>query len=377
MRFVLFYHSFVSCWNHGNVHFLRGIARELINLGHEVTVYEPEDSWSRLNALAEGGDAVLAHAATLVPGVKLRQYDTADLDLDQALDGADVVLVHEWNAPDLVGRIGGHNAHGSRPLLFFHDTHHRGVTAPGEIDSFDLDGYDGVLAFGEVLRQVYVARGWGRQVHTWHEAADTILFRPLPDQDKDCDLIWIGNWGDEERSAELKQFLLEPVFRLGVRARVHGVRYPDDARHELAMRGIDYAGWLPNHHVPEAFARAKLTLHIPRRPYVEALPGIPTIRVFEALACGIPLISAPWEDREDLFPKGTYVSAKNSDEMTGAISDVLRDDAFAAELARVGLSSVRSRHTCRHRVEELLTLISRHRPFAARTSATAELAVAS
>ncbi len=42
-------------------------------------------------------------------------------------------------------------------------------------------------------------------------------------------------------------------------------------------------------------------MHIPRRPYVESLPGIPTIRVFEALACGIPLISAPWSDSEALF----------------------------------------------------------------------------
>ena len=47
-----------------------------------------------------------------------------------------------------------------------------------------------------------------------------------------------------------------------------------------------------------------MTVHVPRRPYVEALPGIPTIRVFEALACGIPLVSAPWADSEGLFPPG-------------------------------------------------------------------------
>jgi spore maturation protein CgeB len=378
MKFVLFYHSFVSCWNHGNAHFLRGVARELISQGHEVTVYEPDGSWSRLNALVdEGGAAALTHAAALVPGVRLRQYDVATLDLHQALDGADVVLVHEWNAPDLVARIGRFTACGSRPLLFFHDTHHRGVTAPNEIETFDLSGYDGILVFGEVLRQVYVRRGWGRQVHTWHEAADIALFRSLPDQTKDCDVIWIGNWGDEERSAELNRFLLEPVSRTRVRARVHGVRYPADALAQLAGHGLDYAGWLPNHRVPEAFARARLTLHISRRPYVQALPGIPTIRVFEALACGIPLISAPWHDIENLFPAGAYLSVNNADEMTAAISHVLRDGAFAAELTRVGLGAVRSRHTCRHRVEELLALVSQYRPSAARARSDAELAVAS
>ena len=45
-------------------------------------------------------------------------------------------------------------------------------------------------------------------------------------------------------------------------------------------------------------------MHVPRRFYVTHLPGIPTIRVFEALACGIPLISAPWDDAEGLFTPG-------------------------------------------------------------------------
>jgi len=103
--------------------------------------------------------------------------------------------------------------------LLFHDTHHRAVSAPHEIGIFDIDAYDGVLVFGEVLREVYLAHGWARQVFTLHEAADTELFRPLPGGDKDADLIWVGNWGDGERSAELHEFLLEPVSRLGLKAR--------------------------------------------------------------------------------------------------------------------------------------------------------------
>jgi spore maturation protein CgeB len=362
MRFVFFYHSFISCWNHGNAHFLRGVARELINLGHQVSVYEPEDSWSRLNAVSERGEEALEEASRLVPGVQLRRYGLDTLNLDSVLEHADIVLVHEWNAPDLVARIGRHRIDGGRYLLFFHDTHHRGVTAPDEIEQFDLSGYDGVLAFGEVLREVYVRRGWGRQVHIWHEAADSALFRPLLCEEKNSDLIWIGNWGDNERTEEIKHFLLEPVARLGITARVHGVRYPEEAQKQLAAHGVDYAGWLPNHRVPEAFARSKVTVHVPRRPYVKSLPGIPTIRVFEALACGIPLISAPWQDTENLFPPGAYLPANNSDEMTACISIVLRDAEFAAETTRIGLHAIRSRHTCRHRVEELLGLVNRCRP---------------
>ena len=46
MRIVYFTHSLASCWNHGNAHFLRGVLRELIALGHEVVAYEPEGAWS-------------------------------------------------------------------------------------------------------------------------------------------------------------------------------------------------------------------------------------------------------------------------------------------------------------------------------------------
>ena len=376
MRFAFFYHSFVSCWNHGNAHFLRGIARELINAGHAVTVYEPENSWSRTNAISDGGTMELDAASRLVPGVELRQYALATLDFEQALESADVVLVHEWNQPELIARIGSHRAAGGRYLLFFHDTHHRGVTAPDEIERFDLDGYDGVLAFGEVLRDVYRRRGWGRQVHTWHEAADTALFRMLPHPPKECDLVWIGNWGDGERSAELLQFLIEPVARLRISARIHGVRYPRDIQTDLGAREIEYAGWLPNHRAPKAFARARVTVHVPRGPYVEALPGIPTIRVFEALACGIPLVSAPWEDTEGLFPAGAYLSARNSDEMTAGLSLVLRDQAFATDMVRTGLRAIQSRHTCRHRVEELLGLVRQHRGAARAQIAASESVVA-
>ena len=49
MKFVLFYHSLVSDWNHGNAHFLRGVVRELKLQGNSVAVYEPENGWSLRN----------------------------------------------------------------------------------------------------------------------------------------------------------------------------------------------------------------------------------------------------------------------------------------------------------------------------------------
>jgi spore maturation protein CgeB len=100
-------------------------------------------------------------------------------------------------------------------------------------------------------------------------------------------------------------------------------------------------------------------VHVPRRPYVEKLPGIPTIRPFEALACGIPLISAPWDDAEGLFRAGEdYLIARNGHEMRAHMQDVLADRDLAASLRRNGLETIAARHTCAHRVDELMAICS-------------------
>ncbi len=304
MRIVIFSHSLVSDWNHGNAHFLRGIASELVSRNHDVRVYEPEDSWSRNNLIHEQGDEPIREFHRVYPRLESRLYDRREIDPDRELEGAQLVIVHEWNDPELVAAIGAARKRSSAFRLLFHDTHHRSVTDPQSMSHYDLSAYDGVLAFGEAVRNVYLRKGWTRRAWVWHEAADTRVFHPIEQTEKDGDLVWIGNWGDDERSREIREFLIDPAAGLQLSARIYGVRYPEEALALLRKKDIRYAGWLPNVQVPEVFSRFRVTVHIPRAPYRSVLPGIPTIRVFEALACGIPLISAPWEDRENLFTPG-------------------------------------------------------------------------
>jgi spore maturation protein CgeB len=357
MRIVYFTHSLASCWNHGNAHFLRGVLRELIHRGHAVAACEPKGAWSLECLLRDHGQAGLAAYRELYPELSSRTFDGLD-DLDEMLDAADVVIVHEWNEPWLVAAIGAKRKRGAPFTLLFHDTHHRAVSDPDAIRQFDLNGYDGVLAFGETLAQVYRRWGWGGRVHVWHEAADTRLFRPPADERARTGLVWIGNWGDDERSTELETFLFRPARASGLPLDVYGVRYPDDALATLGRYGAIYRGWLPNARAPEVFARHLATVHVPRRFYVDLLPGIPTIRVFEALACGIPLVSAPWLDSEGLFrPQRDYLVARDGEEMVRHLNS-LRDDAdLRRALVANGLAAIRSRHSCAHRAEQLLTIL--------------------
>jgi spore maturation protein CgeB len=356
----MFYQSLVSDWNHGNAHFLRGIAMEFIKRGHAVSIYEPQNGWSISNLIATQGTEPLDEFRARFPLLKSETYDLEKLDLDRALGDANVVLVHEWNDPALVRRIGQHRLkYGGRYHLFFHDTHHRAATAPEQMRQYDLSNYDGALAYGEVLRDIYRRRGLAWRAWTWHEAADTNLFRESRNSHFDGDVVWIGNWGDDERTAELREFLIEPVKTLRLRAKVFGVRYPQHVLDMLRDAGISYGGWLPNYRVPEMFARFRVTLHVPRRPYVDLLPGIPTIRPFEALACGIPLVCSPWNDSENLFQPGRdFLVAKNGADMKRHLRALLSDKKMARDLSEHGLQTIRARHTCAHRVDELISIIA-------------------
>jgi spore maturation protein CgeB len=358
MRFLFYIHSLVSDWNHGNAHFVRGVLRDLHRRGHDVLALEPENGWSVSNLRADQGEAAVARFGSDFPDLRSVAYGP-EFDHEAALADADVVVVHEWTDPALVQRIGAARRAGGDFTLLFHDTHHRAVSAAGEIGGMDLSAYDGVLAFGATLRDRYLAAGWGHQVFVWHEAADDTLFHPLPDVEKNGDLIWIGNWGDNERTAEIDEFLVGPVAALKLDATIRGVRYPSDALERLSRAGIRYGGWIANADVPKAFATHRVTVHIPRRPYREALPGIPTIRMFEALSCGIPLISAPWDDREGLFRPGQdFLFAANGEEMTRLLRDVLHDDGLRQSLIASGLETIAARHTCRHRVDELMGVLA-------------------
>jgi spore maturation protein CgeB len=358
MKIVYFTHSLRSCWNHGNAHFLRGVLSELLGRGHDVLAYEPAGAWSYLNLIEDHGSGALAAFQRDYPELETAEYE-GTTDVAELVDGADLVIVHEWNEPDLIATVGRVRTRGGRFVLLFHDTHHRAVSAPHEMRAYDLDGYDGVLAFGATLARVYEGWGWGNRVFVWHEAADTRRFYPLPAHDPRQGIVWIGNWGDGERSDELVRFLLQPALETKLPLDIYGVRYPEEAKRTLSRFGARYHGWLANAEAPGVFARHLATVHVPRRFYTEMLPGIPTIRVFEALACGIPLLSAPWDDCEHLFRIGEdFLMVRDGAEMTRAMDRLKAEPQLREHLVRSGLETILARHTCKHRVDELLGIVA-------------------
>ena len=362
LRFDFFAHSWVSDWNHGNAHFLRGLVRALIRKGHVVRCYEQLGAWSLTNLVrTEGERAIEAidQFRAKFPELDVQFYKGDESFREFAaerLKDSDIAVIHEWNEPAVVNTI----LELKQELGFkalFHDTHHRAYTSPRDILRLRMDLFDGVLAFGETIRRIY-SEGFGiPRTWTFHEAADPDHFHPLS-RPKSADVLWIGNWGDEERTPELEEFLIEPAMKMpGMKVVVHGVRYPAEALRRLAEAKVEFRGYLPNLRAPEAYAASRLSLHVPRRQYTNGLSGVPTIRVFEALACGAPLLCAPWLDSEGLFRPGhDYLVLENGDAMKAEIDHLLRDDRARTQLAAAGMTTVLAKHTCTHRADQLLEI---------------------
>jgi spore maturation protein CgeB len=356
MRIALFCQSIRSCWDHRSVHFLRGVVTELSSRGHDVVVFEPDNAWSVVQLVRACGPEAASAYRVAYPGLDSRRYTIDALDLDEALDGVDLVLVHEWTDPRLVARLGAHRR-GAGYRLLFHDNHHRAVTSPLQMTRFDLRDYDGVLAGGAVLRRCYLERGWAARAWTWHDAADARVFRPVARVPR-ADLVFVGPWGEGERASEIREFVLRPARACGVSGAVVGLRYATDALTEVTRSGLQHERWAPDHQLPQIFGAHRVTIHLPRREEAERMPGVAGVRLFQALACGIAVVSAPWHDDEGLLEAGRdYLVARSGMEMERCLRAILREPELAAELAVNGRRAILARHTCAHRVDQLFGIL--------------------
>ncbi len=100
LKFRFFAHSWVSDWNHGNAHFLRGLVRELTRMGHDVRCYEELGAWSLTSLVNhEGAAAITAidHFRQTYPELDIHFYQRGpsfEEFLDQELRKVDFVIIH-------------------------------------------------------------------------------------------------------------------------------------------------------------------------------------------------------------------------------------------------------------------------------------------
>ena len=353
-----------SDWNHGNAHFLRGIVAELRERGHEPVVYEPRDGWSRTNLLADIGRRSAASSRPHFPQLTSRTLRARGLDLDDALAGADLVLVHEWNEP---GSCADRRAARRRRrfALLFHDTHHRAVTAPAEMGRYDLSPLRRACSpsASAIRRRLPRARLGRRVPGRWHEAADIARLPPAPGGPTRRRSRLDRQLGRRraQRGAARVPARARPA-ALASRARCTASAIRAGALRAVGAPGLDYRGWLPNHSVPEVFARHRVTVHVPAPP----------VRRGAARDPDDPARSRRWpagsrsSARRGTTPRAcsrlgrtTSWRATAREMRSGTYATCCTTRSSRVSLRRRGLPTILARHTCAHRVDELLAMRAR------------------
>jgi spore maturation protein CgeB len=362
IRFCVFAHSWVSDWSHDDAHFLRGLVRELLRMGHEVRCYEELGSWSLTNLVKEEGEVAVQAIEQFrreFPELDVRFYrNDSNLReaLKQELRDADVVMIHDRNDPEVANAVLSLKTEvGFRCL--FHDTHQRALTSTNELLRFHLQFFDGVLAFAQPIARVYRDAFGVSRVWTFHQAADTSHFHPR-DAPSDIDLLWIDNGATGERTSVLMEYLVQPIAELpNCRTVVHGVRYSEQERQSLSEAGIEFRGYLPNLMKPDVYSRAALSLHMPGRPNSKEANHLPSVQIFEALACGSPVLCTPWNDGEQLFRAGQdYLCVNSGAEVKTKTQRLLRDESARHQIGANGRETILRKHTCAHRASQLVDI---------------------
>jgi spore maturation protein CgeB len=358
MHIAFFGHSVLADWNNGRAHFIRGLIRELDRLGHECVFYEAKDNPATRAQIAHVGQSSLAETLRVFPFLQVRLYRDGIRDplpfLRQALAEAEAALVMHTSEPSLIRALP--EVLGGGQLCLFFDNRCRLLREEALYRSYGLERYGAVLAGSSSLAAQFRERLGLSRVEVFHEAADTELFYPRPCR-QDIDLLLIANGGEDLERPLREHFLEQSLIFPHLRFCLYGIHHGEQSRQQFrtAYR-VDYRGWVPNVQAPPLYARSRLALHLAREPY---LPGIPTTRPFEAFATRTCLLTGPWRDTDGLFREGEqYLRADSPEEMTRLIRYLLENRPARERIAEAGYRNLLERHTCRHRAQQLLDIVT-------------------
>ncbi len=342
---IIFGLSLSSSWGNGHATTFRALLKGMREEGHRVLFLERDMPWY------SGGNRDLPDP-DFCELVLYQDPDAALAHYANRLRTADAVIVGSYvpGGVQLIDRLASMNL---RQLCFYDiDT----PVTLGKLDKGDeeyvasrqLPFFDIYLSFsgGEVLDHLEEVRG-ARRAEALYCSVDLAAYPSDPDAPKRWDLGYLGTYSDD-RQPTLEALLLEPARRRpDLRFVVAGPQYPDSLDWPVNVERIDHLP--PSDHA--AFYNAqRFTLNVTRTA-MRRMGWSPSVRLFEAAACGTPIISDNWRGLSDLFPAGEACV------IAGGPHDVLRALALSEPRRRaVGLAGrarVLAGHTGRARAREL------------------------
>jgi spore maturation protein CgeB len=348
MKVVFLGLSITSSWGNGHATNYRALTRELVRRGHDVLFCERDVPW-----YAAQRDLPDPHP------VRLCLYSSlADLAERAGADlaGADLVVIGSY-VPDGVAVAGWALARAGGASAFYDiDTpvtlaklaagDHE-YLAPELIPRFDL-----YLSFtgGPTLDRL--ASLGARRPHAFYCLVDPDAYRP-PGEPARFDLGYLGTYS-EDRQPTVEAFLLEPARRLGhARFAVAGPQYPSDIHWPS---NVEHTEHVPPERHAAFYGAQRFTLNVTRAAMRE-VGYSPSVRLFEAAACGVPILSDRWPGLEEVLEPGTEVAVVDGTDDVCAILSGGEEERWV-EMAARARRRVLAEHTAAHRISQLESLVA-------------------
>ncbi|MHA3774645.1 CgeB family protein [Verrucomicrobiota bacterium sgz303538] len=345
MKIVIFGLAISSSWGNGHATLWRGLCRALIARGHRVIFFERDVPY------------YAAHRDMHeLPGGRLVLYRDWDQVLSTACDelsDADVAMTTSY-CPDAIpaGRL----ILDSRALSVFYDldtpvTISRLKTGEpvSYISDEGLGAYDLVLSYtGGAALEDLKSRLGARRVAPLYGSVDPSKHRPVPAVEAyRADLSYLGTYAQDRQAALERLFITPAQQMLQMRFLIGGAQYPEDFPW---TPNIFFVQHLPPAEHPAFFCSSRLTLNVTRQAMAD-MGYCPSGRLFEAAACGVPILSDSWAGLNHFFEPGREILlAHNTDDALAALE---LSDAELRKIAEAARERTLSEHTAAHRAREL------------------------
>ena len=359
MRIAIFGLSVSSSWGNGHATLWRGMIRALTRRGHEVVFFERDVPYYAdtrdLRRLDDGAELVLYRDWS---GVRPRAA--------AEMRDADAVIVTSYCTDGPAAAELAFDAARGRTVFYDMDTPVtlERIEAGARVDYLPPQGhgdFDHVLSYtGGAALDLLRSRLGARRVAPLYGHVDPDAHRPgVPSEAFRGDLSYLGTFA-EDRQATLERLFIEPARRRpGFRFVLAGSGYPDDFPWS---DNVFFVRHLPPPDHPSFFASSRLTLNVTRGA-MAVMGHCPSGRLFEAAACGIPVLSDRWQGLEEFLAPGEEIlTADDTDE---AIAALELPDAELARIARAARARVLDEHSSDARAAELEHLLGRAAPVAA------------
>ncbi len=352
MRLVIFGLALSSSWGNGHATLWRGLVRALAEVGHRITFFEKDVPY-----YAEHRDAWAQPER-----VQLELYSSLDYDwprMERALREADAAIVTSYcpEGAQVADRVFASGV----PLTCFYD-----LDTPVTLHALDggetveylpaqgLGGFDLVLSYtgGRSLAELETRLG-ARAVAPLYGFVDPDAHRPAePHPAFAADFSYLGTYA-ADRQPRLNELFLDPARVLPARRfLIGGAMYP---RTFPWGANVYFVHHVPPEQHPAFFSSSRLTLNVTRAA-MAAYGWCPSGRLFEAAACGAPLVSDAWEGLDTFFtPDEEILLAHTGGDTLAALE---RSDLELGRMAARARERVLAEHTAAHRARQLEALLS-------------------